>query len=179
MLKKLPLVGLTALQREKLFRDFSSELAVMIEMRSPRVVSVFGVVTVDPTFFGLVLEFCPGGDLRARLDEESSTIDDPLKRLWLSDIAMGMKYIYARDIEHRDLKSMNVLLDANDRAKVTDFGLSKSESLVTHTASATQGGAIGTPVYMAPELLMSNQFTEKSDVCVSRHFAVSAADSFA
>ena len=167
VLKKLPLVGLTALQREKLFRDFSSELAVMVEMRSPRVVLVFGVVTVDPTFFGLVLEFCPGGDLRARLDDESATIEDPLKRLWLSDIAMGMNYIYARDIEHRDLKSMNVLLDANDRAKVTDFGLAKSETLVTHTAGATKGGAAGTPAYMAPELLMSNTFTEKSDVCVS------------
>ena len=167
LLKKLPLVGLTALQREKLFRDFSSELAVMVEMRSPRVVSVFGVVTVDPTFFGLVLEFCPGGDLRARLDDESATIEDPLKRLWLSDIAMGMDYIYVRDIEHRDLKSMNVLLDANDRAKVTDFGLAKSETLVTHTAGSTKGGAAGTPAYMAPELLMSNTFTEKSDVCVS------------
>ena len=178
-LKKFTLVGLTALQREKLFRSFSSELAVMVEMRSPRVVLVFGVVTIDPAFFGLVLEFCPGGNLRARLDDDSTTIDDRRKRLWLSDIAMGMAYIYSRDIEHRDLKSMNVLLDANDRAKVTDFGLSKSESLVTHTASATQGGAIGTPVYMAPELLMSNQFTEKSDVCVSRHFAVRAADSFA
>ena len=80
---------------------------------------------------------------------------------------MGMNYIYARDIEHRDLKSMNVLLDANDRAKVTDFGLAKSETLVTHTAGSTKGGAAGTPAYMAPELLMSNTFTEKSDVCVS------------
>jgi len=69
-------------------------------------------------------------------------------------------------VEHRDLKSLNVLLDASRRrCKVSDFGLSKSESLNTAATQSTMGGgAKGTPAYMAPELLQSNIFTEKTDV---------------
>ena len=77
--------------------------------RSPRVVNVFGVVTVDPSYLGLVIEYCPGGSLRNRLDEDRS-IEDGWKRVWLSDIATGMQYLYAHGVEHRDLKTGNVLL---------------------------------------------------------------------
>ena len=60
---------------------------------------------------------------------------------------------------------LNILLDGDRRCKVTDFGLSKSESLATAATQATAGGdAKGTPAYMAPELLQHNIFTEKGDV---------------
>ena len=76
-----------------------------------------------------------------------------------------MAYFYSKSVEHRDLKSLNVLLDGARRCKVTDFGLSKSESLATAATQATAGGeAKGTPAYMAPELLQHNIFTEKGDV---------------
>ena len=74
--------------------------------------------------------------------------------------------MYSQGVEHRDLKTLNVLLDASRRrCKVSDFGLSKSESLnTTATQSTMGGGAKGTPSYMAPELLEDNLFDEKSDV---------------
>ena len=168
VLKKMMLTGLIASQREKIFRGFETELGIMIEMRSPRIVSVFGVVTTDPTYLGLVVEYNAGGNLRERLDDTSRPIEDQRKRLWLSDIASGMQYIYCCRIEHRDLKCMNVLLDDRERAKVTNFGLSKSNDLVTHSTGLSQGGdAAGTPVFMSPELLMDNKFDEKSVVCVT------------
>ena len=138
----------------------------MVKLRSPRIVQVFGVVTTDSSWLGLVVEYCSGGDLRAALDaEDAASIDEAQRRSWLSDIAMGMAYLYSKGVEHRDLKSLNVLLDGARRCKVTDFGLSKSESLATAATQATAGGdAKGTPAYMAPELLDSNTFTEKTDV---------------
>ena len=77
-----------------------------------------------------------------------------------------MAYLYSKGVEHRDLKTLNVLLDRDRRCKVTDFGLSKSESLNTAATQSTMGGggAKGTPSYMAPELLEDNLFDEKSDV---------------
>ena len=127
-------------------------------------VIVYGVVTLDPTYLGLVVEYCVGGDLRRRLDD-GRPIDDALLRQWLSDISKGLKYLYDNRVEHRDLKPGNVLLDHRERAKVTDFGLSKSADLATHTGGATSaGGAAGTTTFMAPELLLDNEFSEKGDV---------------
>ena len=102
---------------------------------------------------------------RARATEGAASIDEAQRRSWLSDIAMGLAYLYSKGVEHRDLKTLNVLLDASRRrCKVSDFGLSKSESLATAATQSTMGGAKGTPAYMAPELLQSNIFTEKTDV---------------
>ena len=79
---------------------------------------------------------------------------------------LGHELLVFKGVEHRDLKTLNVLLDGSRRCKVTDFGLSKSESLNTAATQSTMGGggAKGTPAYMAPELLQSNTFTEKTDV---------------
>ena len=97
--------------------------------------------------------------------DDAASIDEAQRRSWLSDIALGMAYLYSKGVEHRDLKALNVLLDGARRCKVTDFGLSKSESLATAATQATAGGdAKGTPAYMAPELLQHNIFTEKGDV---------------
>jgi serine/threonine protein kinase len=149
-----------------MMKDFSTELAIMVKLRSPRIVQVFGVVTTDASYLGLVVEYCGGGDLREALDaDDAASIDEAQRRSWLSDIAMGMSYLYSKGVEHRDLKTLNILLDGDRRCKVTDFGLSKSESLATAATQATAGGdAKGTPAYMAPELLQHNIFTEKSDV---------------
>ena len=167
-LKKVSLLGITATKRNKMMRDFATELAIMVKLRSPRIVQVFGGVTTDSSFLGLVLEYCEGGTLREALeaDDYAPAVDEAQRRRWLSDVALGMAYLYSKGVEHRDLKSLNVLLDGGRRCKVTDFGLSKSESLNTAATQSTMGGggAKGTPAYMAPELLQSNTFTEKTDV---------------
>ena len=166
-LKKMSLVGVTATRRNKMMKDFATELAIMVQLRSPRIVQVFGVVTTEPSWLGLVVEYCEGGDLREALDADdyATSVDEEQRRSWLSDIALGMAYLYSKGVEHRDLKSLNVLLDGALRCKVTDFGLGKSESLNTVATQSTMGGgAKGTPTYMAPELLQSNIFTEKGDV---------------
>ena len=141
----------------------------MVKLRSPRVIAVRGVVTTDPTWLGLVVEFMAGGTLREAIDRDDydATVDEAWRRGWLRDVALGLDYLYARGVEHRDLKTLNVLLDdSRRRCKVTDFGLSKSEELNTALTQSTMGNgaARGTPSYMAPELLESNTFTEKTDV---------------
>ena len=164
VLKKMSLVGVTATKRQKMLNSFKGELAIMVRLRSPRVAQFYGVVTTDSTFLGLVMEYCPGGSLRDALNTDDEITSDR-RRMWVSDVALGMSYLYSQGVEHRDLKALNVLLTHDLRCKVTDFGLSKCEDLKT-TATATMGGAglAGTPAFMAPELLEDNTFTEKSDV---------------
>ena len=164
VLKKMSLVGVTATKRQKMLNSFKGELAIMVRLRSPRVAQFYGVVTTDSTFLGLVMEYCPGGSLRDALNTDDEITSDR-RRIWVSDVALGMSYLYSQGVEHRDLKALNVLLTRDLRCKVTDFGLSKCEDLKT-TATATMGGGglAGTPAFMAPELLEDNTFTEKSDV---------------
>ena len=131
-----------------MMKDFATELAIMVKLRSPRIVSVYGVVTTDSSWLGLVVEYCAGGDLREALDaDDAASIDEAQRRSWLSDIALGMAYLYSKGVEHRDLKALNVLLDGARRCKVTDFGLSKSESLATAATQATAGGCL---LYTSP-----------------------------
>ena len=58
------MVGIPAAARNKMMKAFATELAIMVKLRSPRIVAVFGVVTTDPSWMGLVVEYCGGGDLR-------------------------------------------------------------------------------------------------------------------
>ena len=112
--------------------------------------------------FGLVMEYCAGGALRHRLDDEGAVITSHQRRTWVSDVAVGMEYLHSQGVEHRDLKALNVLLTDDDRCKVSDFGLSKCEEL--RTAATSTLGQAGTPAFMAPEFLDENIFSEASDV---------------
>jgi len=167
VLKRVLLVdGLTHDHRERIVKALRNEIAIMTKIRSPLIVQIMGVVTVDPTYFGLVLEYVPGGTLRDRLANVANSIDDATKRRWCRQIAMGMQYLYGQQVQHRDLKPSNILLDDMDKCKIADFGLAKSDELLTQSSHGTHGTgrAAGTLAYMAPELLERHDFSEKCDV---------------
>ena len=66
-----------------------------------------------------------------------------------------MKYLHEHGIIHRDLKPENILIDKNYYPKICDFGLARCFPLsLTNSYKMTMTGQIGTPLYMAPELLM-------------------------
>ena len=117
-----------AVDRAKVLKAFSTKLTIMVKLRSPRIVQVRGVVTTDASFLGLVLEMCAGG-LREALEAEdyATAVDEAQRQRWLLDVALGMSYLYSKGVEHRDLKTLNVLLDASRRrCKVSDFGSRKA-----------------------------------------------------
>ncbi len=79
------------------------------------------------------------------------------------DAAWGLKDLHGYPILHRDLKSLNILLDNNLRAKLADFGLAK----VKHESSSQSSVAKGTVLWMAPELFDDEpKMTTASDVTV-------------
>ena len=106
----------------------------------------------------LFAEYMDYGSLHDLLHNETMAVDADIILPILRDVAQGMRFLHAAETQiiHGDLKAKNILVDSRFRAKVTDFGLSQKK---------TVKGAIGTPYWMAPELLRGEgSNTSASDV---------------
>ncbi|XP_043706925.1 probable LRR receptor-like serine/threonine-protein kinase At1g67720 isoform X2 [Telopea speciosissima] len=114
----------------------------------------------------LVYEYMHNGSLQEHIhDSVNQKHLDWLSRLSIAeDAAKGLEYLHTGcnpSIIHRDVKTSNILLDINMRAKVSDFGLSRqADENLTHVSSIV----CGTVGYLDPEYYANQQLTEKSDV---------------
>ncbi|MBN1203290.1 MAG: serine/threonine protein kinase [Anaerolineae bacterium] len=80
----------------------------------------------------------------------------------LGQIAPALDYAHREGVLHRDLKPSNILLDANDDAYITDFGIARI--LGTNTKPLTTSGVVGTPSYMSPEQAQGHKLDGRSDI---------------
>ncbi|KAK8844443.1 hypothetical protein M9Y10_024301 [Tritrichomonas musculus] len=107
----------------------------------------------------ILTEYMPHGSLRENLEKEKRSLSDhswtPTKKyIMLLGIADAMRYLHRHGVIHRDLKPENILVDSNFYPRVSDFGLSKCIfGSLSKSSNLTMTGQIGTPMYMAPELL--------------------------
>ncbi len=101
----------------------------------------------------LITELCSGGTLASFVETHDISFEHKVSLL--KGIASGMSYLHANNIVHRDLKSENVLLDQSGTIpKIIDFGLSKQLENVNKSMNMTMN--VGTPVYLAPEIIKLN-----------------------
>lgn len=106
----------------------------------------------------VVMEYLPGGTLHDLLTARGPLSPADTADL-LEGVAAAVDAAHRRDLLHRDIKTLNILLDANGSARLADFGLAKFADDATFTK-----GPIGTLPYMAPELLIKWRPTPGTDV---------------
>ncbi|OEL32374.1 putative LRR receptor-like serine/threonine-protein kinase [Dichanthelium oligosanthes] len=145
-------------------REFLNEVTLLSRIHHRHLVTFLGYSQQDGKNI-LVYEFMHNGTLKEHLrGAPDEKITSWLKRLEIAeDAAKGIEYLHtgcSPTIIHRDLKSSNILLDKNMRAKVADFGLSKPAVDGSHVSSIVRG----TVGYLDPEYYISQQLTEKSDI---------------
>jgi serine/threonine protein kinase len=138
--------------------EFIREIRLLSKLRHPCITTVMGAVINSGEEPLLVMELMDHGSLFDLLQNETVYIDGEIVSQILQDIAQGLRFLHAAtpQVIHGDLKTLNVLVDSRFRAKVADFGLSQKRG----------AGAVGTPYWMAPELLVDSNasITAASDV---------------
>lgn len=138
------------------------EVELLHKLRHPNIVMFYCACVKAPNYC-IVLEYAARGSLEAVLQGLVVDLEHPRRLSILCDIARGMKYLHTQQppIIHRDLKSDNVLIDANWVAKVSDLGLSRYKD---STYSYGKANSPFDVTIAAAEVLQDNHISEKADV---------------
>ncbi len=149
------------LQDAEFAARFAREISSLVKLSHPHIVKISDVGEQDRLPFA-VMQFLPGGSLEDRQKSGSGDDVNPLPpdtlKTWLPSIADALDFVHSQGYIHRDVKPANILFDAHGHAYLSDFGIAKSAATGPSAASnktlTGSGMVIGTPEYMAPELIM-------------------------
>ncbi len=125
---------------------FSREARLAAGLRHPNLVEVFDIVADGPNHF-ISMRYVDGRPLSELCTERTRPLPALVEAL--AQAAEGLEHAHAAGIVHRDVKPANILVDATDRASLTDFGLARRLDGATRVTKS--GVVLGTPAYMAPE----------------------------
>ena len=157
-------VALKALSSE-LFQDdgfvkrFETEAKTLAKLDHPNILPIYDFELTEGVAF-LTMPLIRGGTLRDILNR--GPLDTLTAWRYLREIGDGLQHAHDAGIVHRDLKPTNVLIHADGRAMLADFGLARGAGQPTHLT--TIGLAIGTPGYMAPEQVMGHDVDKRADI---------------
>ena len=138
---------------------FSQEAQTVARLSHPNILQIYDF-GADKGFTYIVSELVLGGDLQDKLTGESFPLEEVMK--YMRPLSEALDYAHGEGIVHRDLKPANVLIDAQDRPILADFGLARMLESATRFTQASQ--ALGTPEYMAPEQAMGANADHRSDL---------------
>lgn len=142
---------------------FQNEARALSSLNHPSIATIFDIDESDGRRF-IALELLPGGTLRSQLRQyQSSARDMPLNLVvsYSVQVADALAHAHKRNVVHRDVKTENILLTEDGKAKITDFGLAKlrGEKQLTKT-----GSTLGTAAYMSPEQIRGEETDARSDI---------------
>ncbi len=143
--------------------EFQKEAETMAQLHYPNIVHFYGYCSVPRC---LVMEYMPKGSLFSVLQDKTQALVDWNIRIRIAvDMVSGLAFLHSKAILHRDIKSLNVLLDGENKAKLTDFGLSRVKNETKSQTSLNRKDAVGTLPWMAPELFKRKAvYTQKSNI---------------
>ncbi|XP_065016996.1 serine/threonine-protein kinase STY46-like isoform X5 [Musa acuminata AAA Group] len=143
---------------EALLLEFNQEVDILRRVHHKNIVHYIGAC-VKPTELCIITEYMTGGNLYDHLHKQHISLELPHLLKFSIDICKGMDYLHQNNIIHRDLKTANLLLDANSVVKVGDFGVARFQNQEGVMTAET-----GTYRWMAPEVINHQHYDNKADV---------------
>lgn len=122
-----------------------TEVNTLRHLSHPNIIKLYDFFT-DEEFLYVIFEYCPGGNLKTRIDMEGVLRGNQLRQV-CTDLLNALLCCQDAKAAHRDIKPSNILFDSYDRAKLADFGLSS-----TSVQDDESHPIVGSIAYMAPEL---------------------------
>ena len=138
---------------------FQREARTAAQLEHPHIVPIYRVGRSGRVIF-FTMKLLSAESLSARLARHGRLPASEVRRV-LSETALALGYAAARGIVHRDVKPDNIMLDAEGRCVVTDFGIARAKDDADLTAA---GVSIGTPRYMSPEQARGKDVDGRSDI---------------
>ncbi|KAI1303772.1 hypothetical protein EDD11_005311 [Mortierella claussenii] len=140
---------------------FKREVDILKSSRHPNIVQFMGICKRKKRFY-IVTEFLPLGNLRRWIQDDTKEFGWDTRISFAIDISLALAYLHHKNIIHRDLKGENLLISENMRIKVCDFGFSRVEA--KDDDEMRRISYCGTDGYMAPEILLGEDFDCSVDV---------------
>ena len=127
------------------------ETNLMKKLNHPNVTKILELFE-DKEYILIIMEYINGGNLFSFLKKRRKVSEKTAKFLF-KQIILGIKYIHSHNIVHRDIKLENILIDLNNKIKICDFGIGR----VLNDPNQLLFDQCGTPMYIAPEILLSTK----------------------
>jgi serine/threonine protein kinase/tetratricopeptide (TPR) repeat protein len=144
---------------DELRERFVREARIAARLQHPNIVTIYDIVATANRGF-IIMEFIEGQSFDSLLTERKR-LPMPDALHVLSQLAGALDYAHSRNVVHRDVKPVNILVSPSLWVWVTDFGIAKSE-LSTNLTMA--GGVLGPPDYMSPEQAKGEDVDARSDL---------------
>jgi serine/threonine protein kinase/tetratricopeptide (TPR) repeat protein/TolB-like protein len=142
-----------------ILRRFKQELILARQVTHKNVIRIFDLGMADGRKF-ITMDYVEGRDLKSVLVERGKLPSEEAVSI-IQQVCRGLEAAHAESVVHRDLKPQNIMVDADGRVWVMDFGLARS----METAGLTRTGALmGTPDYMSPEQARGEKVDARSDL---------------
>ena len=128
------------------------ETNLMRRLNHPSIVKILEMFESDK-YLLIIMEYINGGNLYSFVKKRRKLTEKTAKFLFWQ-IIQGIKYMHSRGVVHRDIKLENILIDLNNNVKICDFGIGKVQNNISPSSSWILHEQCGTPMYIAPEILL-------------------------
>ncbi|KAI0292680.1 hypothetical protein B0F90DRAFT_1920254 [Multifurca ochricompacta] len=136
-----------------------SEIDLLKNLNHPNIVKYKGFVKT-PEFLYIILEFCENGSLH-NICKRFGKFPENLVAVYVSQVLEGLLYLHDQGVIHRDIKGANILTTKDGAVKLADFGVASN---TTTAGAASDDAVVGSPYWMAPEVIEQCGATTASDI---------------